>query len=135
MAGQDSYWASLTQARVSRRRALGAAGAGVLSAGFLAACGGGSDSSSKGGGPASLVTKPADTSPKAVKGGIFQGQLPQDPNAFDVITGTAADVNHPARAYSRIIKYQAYKYPEKVQPAAAPDAAVSWEFSGDGTQV
>jgi ABC-type transport system substrate-binding protein len=135
MAGNDSYWTAVAQSRLTRRRALQATGAGVLAAG-IGACGGGSDDSSKkGGGSASLVAKPVDTSSKAVKGGVFQGQLPQDPNVFDVITGTAADVNHPARAYSRIIKYQSYKFPDKVQPAVAPDAATSWEFSGDGTQI
>lgn len=135
MAGNDSYWAAVTQSRLTRRRAVAATGAGILAAG-LAACGGGSSSSGgAGSGPESLVAKPVDTSSKAVKGGVFQGVLPQDPNVFDVITGTSADVNHPARAYSRIIKYQTYKYPDKVQPAVAPDAATSWEFSGDGTQV
>jgi ABC-type transport system substrate-binding protein len=106
-------------------------GAGAAAASILG-CGG---SDSDGGDASSLVIKPVDTTNKAIKGGVFQGQIPQDPNAFDVITGTAADVPHPARSYSRIIKYQSYKYPDKVQADAAPDAAASWEFSPDGTQV
>jgi peptide/nickel transport system substrate-binding protein len=70
-----------------------------------------------------------------VRGGVFQGSINADPVAFDVIGGGAPDVPHPARVYSRIIKYQSYKYPDAVEPAAAPDAATSWETSPDGLQM
>ncbi len=85
--------------------------------------------------PSSLVAQPMDTTSSAVFGGTFIGQADTDPTTFDVITGLPEDVNMAARCYSRIIKYKSFKYPDPIQPAAEPDAASSWEYSGDGTQV
>ncbi|HLF77905.1 MAG TPA: ABC transporter substrate-binding protein [Dehalococcoidia bacterium] len=130
---EKSYWIT-TQPRLTRRRLLrGGAGLG-LSAGALAllGCGGDSGDTKE---ASSLASKPADTTSKAVRGGVLQAAINADPAVFDVIGGGAPDVPHPARVYSRIIKYQAYKYPDPVQPVAAPDAAASWETSPDGLQV
>jgi len=132
---QKTYWNMITQSRLTRRRLLrtGAAfgvGAGALS---FVGCGGGDSGESKD--ASSLAVKPVDTTSKAVRGGMHQVAINADPAEFDVIRGGAPDVPHPARVYSRIIKYQAYKYPESVQPVAAPDAASSWETSPDGLRV
>lgn len=134
MSHLDSYWSKITGAKLSRRRAL-RLGAGLgASATALSLLGCGSDGDESGDG-SGLAIKPADTTGKAVRGGMFQTSINAEPAAFDVITGAAPDVPHPARVYSRIIKYESYKYPEPVQPVVAPDAAESWETSPDGLKV
>ena len=136
----SNYWARFTESRRNRRRLIrGAAGLGVA-AGALSfiGCGGDDDGDSTGGsgsGSSGLSMNPTDTTSKAVRGGVYVQPINAEPAAFDVITGAAPDVPHPARVYSRIIKYQAYKYPDAVQPAIAPDAATSWETSPDGLTV
>ena len=136
----SNYWTRFTESRLNRRRLLrGAAGLGVA-AGALSfiGCGGDDDGESTGGegsGSTGLSMNPTDTTSKAVRGGVWVQPINAEPAAFDVITGSAPDVPHPARVYSRIIKYQSYKYPDAVQPVPAPDAATSWETSPDGLTV
>lgn len=134
MSGTNSYWDGLTRSRATRRRLLQASaalGIGGAALSFIG-CGGGDG---EGGDASGLSSRPADTSNKAVRGGVFSAAITADPAEFDVIRGGAPDVPHPARVYSRIIKYQSYKYPDAVQPVAAADAATSWETSPDGLQV
>ena len=138
---EKSYWTTFNESRVGRRRVL-QAGAGLgLSASVLAllGCSSGSksgDSQSKSKDATSLAVKPADTTSKAVKGGTYQASINADPTAFDVISGLRNRRSPTqARVYSRLVKYQAYKYPDAVQPVAAPDAASSWETSPDGLTV
>jgi len=134
MSDLDGYWSKVAGSRLSRRRAL-RVGAGLSVAGAavsLLGCGGDGDGS---GDRSGLATQPADTTGKAVRGGMFQTSINAEPAAFDVITGSAPDVPHPARVYSRIIKYESYKFPDPVQPVVAPDAAESWETSPDGLKV
>src|SRR5689334_9668086 len=126
MSKDSNYWSTITNARLSRRRALFATGGIAAGAAFLAACGGSDSSSSSGNAkkePSSLAAKPVDTTSKAVKGGVYTASINADPSVFDVIGGGAPDVPHPARVYSRIVKYQSYKYPDPVQPVAVADAA------------
>jgi peptide/nickel transport system substrate-binding protein len=157
-----NYWDRALTRRIGRRRAITATGATAFGAAFLAACGGDDDddaspvatssgsssggttgasgsSGSSGGsgssGTSSLAYIPTDTTAQAKRGGTYVTVINAEPAAFDVITGSAPDVPHPARVYSRIVKYQAYKYPDEVQPIAAPDAATSWETSPDGLKV
>ena len=135
MSQLDSYWTNVTRSRLNRRRLLrGSAGLGVGAAALsFIGCGGSSNSGD--GTDTGLATMPTDTTSKAARGGMFQTSINAEPAAFDVITGSAPDVPHPARVYSRIIKYESYKYPEAVQPVPAPDAAASWETSPDGMRV
>ena len=140
MSTEHGYWTAITRDRLGRRRLLkssAALGVGAAALSFIGC--GGSDSKSSGGdakpGASSLAAKPTDTTSKAVKGGVYTAPINADPNAFDVISGFAPDVPHPARVYSRIVKYQSYKYPDPVQPVAAGDAASSWETSPDGMTV
>ncbi len=95
----------------------------------------GTTGSSGSSGASSLAYIPTDTTAQAKRGGTYTTSIVAEPAAFDVITGAAPDVPHPARVYSRIIKYQVYKYPDPVQPVPAPDAAQSWETSPDGLKV
>lgn len=81
---QANYWTR----HVKRRRLLQAGGAGVAAAAFLAACGG---SSNDGGGSsggeqkdvAGLLTKPADQTKDAKKGGTWLGSHNADVQTFD----------------------------------------------------
>jgi peptide/nickel transport system substrate-binding protein len=135
----SNYWARFTESRLGRRRLIrGGAGLGVA-AGALSFIGCGDDDEGGGsgasGGSSGLSVNPTDTTSKAVRGGVYVQPINAEPAAFDVITGSAPDVPHPARVYSRIIKYQSYKYPDAVQPVVAPDAATGWETSPDGLTV
>jgi len=70
------YWQRIVDSRISRRRGLGALGAGAAAAAFLAACGGSDSSSGTSGGSSSdksdLITKPVDTTKSARKGGTLR---------------------------------------------------------------
>src|SRR3990170_2914057 len=136
----DNYWDSVTRSRVSRRRVMrGGAGAGLgIAALSLIGCGDDDEGGTPGStatsasatgstaatgatgatgpapttAPSSLVSQPEDTTANAKYGGTFIGQADTDPTTFDVITGLPEDVAMAARAYSRIIKYKSFKYPD-----------------------
>src|SRR5437879_1866889 len=114
MAGTH-YWTSITRSRLARRRALQLGASAALGTAALSffGCGGGSKGggSSESGEKASLVAEPADTTGKAVNGGVYQVSVAGDPKTFDSISGTALDVPHAARVYSRLVKYDVFKYP------------------------
>jgi peptide/nickel transport system substrate-binding protein len=105
-------------------KSTGALGAGavVLS---LAGCGGDSERDSA----SEKLYTPIDTSNRATKGGV----LPRvgSNRGFD-ITRSAAENGNASPTYSRLVKYQTYKYPEKAIPSVEADAATSWETSPDG---
>src|SRR5687767_9597768 len=123
MLGNDSYWGRIVDRRVRRRRALMGVGAGALGSALLAACGGdgGSSGSTSSGDDEGTVTKPVDSSSKAVKGGVLS-LVGGEPNSFDFTAGSGAP-NYGVHAYSRLVKYETFKYPEPAVARAAPDAA------------
>ena len=83
MANQ-TYWQSIAGQRLSRRRALVAAGATSLGAAFLAACGGSSDSGGKKEEQANkLITPAVDTLKSAKKGGTLKLNHFQDVQGLD----------------------------------------------------
>ena len=149
---QAGYWTRTLRRRISRRRALSVGAAGTMSALFLSACGdddsGGSStggtagttgSTSSGGGTGassqptsapSLVSEPVDTTSEATRGGVLN-LIGGEPNSFDFTAGSGAP-NYGVHAYSRLVKYETFKYPEPALAKAAPDAATSWEVSPDG---
>ena len=133
MLGNDSYWTKALNGRIRRRRALIGGGAAVVGSALLAACGGSDSSDSTGSGNGSdngLVSKPVDTTSKAVKGGVLTLEG-GEPNSFDFTAGSGAP-NYGVHAYSRLVKYETFKYPDAPVARAAPDAATSWEVSPDG---
>ena len=81
----EHYWRNLSHARLTRRRALVATGAGALSAAFLAACGGGSSSSTDRApeDANSLIAKPEDATKAGKRGGVYKSTLPYDIVHFD----------------------------------------------------
>lgn len=132
-----SYWERMTNARLSRRRALtGAAGIGAGAAALsLAGCGGGSNSSSNGGSSASnsIVSIPVDTTSKAKAGGTFKSYAASDVTTFDLLSTNSFTVAFYIGdyAYQRLFKYVPGKYPVHSTGEATGDAIESYELSGD----
>ena len=75
---KTSYWDTLLQSRISRRRAIVATGAATGAAAFLAACGG--DNKGDGGGKekSTLATKTEDSIKEAKRGGILKDRTNAD---------------------------------------------------------
>src|SRR5438477_400942 len=132
MTEHNNYWTPLTRSRFNRRRVLAAGGA--LGASGLAAalvgCGSGSKTSSGGAAGTGLLFTPVDTTAKATRGGTYAIYQQADIAAFN--SGNGGDAGHAMNAYSRIVRYDAYKYPDRPLASTSPDAAVSWETSLDG---
>ncbi len=129
---QANYWTRLTEARFTRRRALVATGASGLAAALLAACGSSGSSGDEKGNQSGLVTVPADTSKKAVRGGVFKDSTKVDIGTFDVHI-LAENPRRPF-VWTRLTKVRS----GLLEPATGdidPDGAESWEFSPDKLQV
>jgi ABC-type transport system substrate-binding protein len=123
----QGYWNRLTNARITRRRALLASGAGASAAALLAACGGGSDDTPTPGGSSSLVTKAVDQTSQPQRGGTL-------------ISGTATRFTSwdpmaiPAVPFKRDYNELLYLKPGKLEAGKGEiggDLMESWEFSPD----
>jgi peptide/nickel transport system substrate-binding protein len=130
---KTSYWQSVLDRRVSRRRALTATGATTSAAAFLAACGsddGGSGTSTGDSGGTSLVSQPKDTSSSAKAGGVLKEFANSDPAHLDA-QQPLASLNYEARnVYGTLLREE----PGHLEPKKGKiigDAAQSWEFSPD----
>jgi ABC-type transport system substrate-binding protein len=130
----DNYWVRTGGGRFTRRRLLGTS-AGLALAGAtlgLAGCG----NSNSGGEPkktgSTLLYTPVDTSAKAIKGGVFPVSQANDVGSFDA-SSNASDATQSLLGYSRLLKYDAVKFPKPPIPAVVADAVVAWEISPDGT--
>src|SRR5438034_971323 len=112
MIDQTNYWKRFTVARLSRRRAILVAGstASGLAGLALLGCGSGS-SSSRAVDHSGLLSTPADSTSRIVKGGDYPQALARDTSNFDV-SSNEGDLTAAEFAYSRLIKYKAFKYPE-----------------------
>lgn len=131
MNSELGYWQGIVNRRLARRRALFAAGTLGLTAGLaLVGCGGGEDKGAVKD-SSGLVSKPVDTTAKAVKGGIYTQALARDVATFDA-NGSEGDLGLGKYAYSRMTRFKAFKYPEPVQGVAEGDAVTGWEVSPDG---
>jgi peptide/nickel transport system substrate-binding protein len=124
----NNYWTS----RIGRRRLLAASGAGIAGAAFLAACGGGgSDSGGEKRDVAGLVTKPADTTKEAKKGGTWLGSHNADVQTFDPHFQSVPNQALTQIVYSRLFKAK----PGHLKPATwgevTGDLAESFEYSPD----
>ena len=128
------YWSSVTEGRLSRRRALAASAAGMSAALLLAACGGGDSGGESEGDKTSLVTKPVDTIKEAKRGGILKDRTNADISSMDVHQ-PLAPLNTTARhVYSTLVRQKSgYLTPAPFE--MGPDFAESWEISPDGLQI
>jgi peptide/nickel transport system substrate-binding protein len=124
-----TYWETILRGRLSRRRTLTIVGGGVAAAALSAACGGG-DSSGGGGDKASLLTKPADTSKQARRGGTLKRSAGSDPAGLDPHGGGATVATYYEIAYARLFNYT----PGLLKPSQDEIEgahAESWEWSPD----
>ena len=128
---KESYWASILDTRISRRRAVAATAGSAAGAVLLVACGGGDESDSDNSG---LVTPPVDTLKQAKRGGTLKERTFADPPTLDIYTA-----NNPLNAivsptYSSLFQFKP-GYMKPTEKEIAPDLVESWEWSPDGLQV
>src|SRR5512146_404155 len=104
----SDYWNRFTSARLSRRRALAATGAGAMGAAFLAACGsdsGGSKSSDSSSKPetakdkSGLVYEPQDSTASAKSGGVIKSVYTADILHFDALLSNSASTVNDASVF------------------------------------
>jgi peptide/nickel transport system substrate-binding protein len=136
MMTTEGYWSSVTSRRITRRRALTMSAGAASAAGFLAACGGGSDSNGQAvkGDKSGLLTPTEDTTKTAVRGGTMKLSVSTDipswePNmAFTVIN------EGPGAIQGRLIE----TVPGRLEPSTRDvmaGVAESWEWSPDRLQL
>ncbi|HLF76810.1 MAG TPA: ABC transporter substrate-binding protein [Dehalococcoidia bacterium] len=126
---RSDYWSGLLTKRANRRRFVAGASAVALGAAALSLSCGGGDDKKEGSSASNLLYKPVDTTSKAVRGGTLTRVGSN--RGFDV-TRSAAENSNASPTYSRLVKYDVAKYPERPQPTVVADAATGWEISPDG---
>ncbi len=137
---EQGFWARISHARFSRRRALaGAAGLGAgLTALSLVGCGGGGSSKSGSeGGASGLISSPQDTTTGAKLGGVFKDFVGADVPSLDPIgsANVRSQTDIGSFTYPRIMKYVNAKYPNFATGDVEGDCVESFEVSGDKLQV
>jgi ABC-type transport system substrate-binding protein len=124
----DGYWTAVTSQRLNRRRALAVAAGGTAAA-LLAACGSGKDGGSQD--ASGLLSRPVDTSAKAVAGGTWRTSVSGDITTLDpAINSSGGAFSQMSPAYDNLVRYDRGSG-GKDGPIIG-DAAESWEFSPDG---
>ena len=125
------YWQSITNRRVSRRRALAVSGMAALSTGILAACGGDGDTEPAGSG---LLSVPKDTLSQAKRGGVMKDRIHAEPATMDISTANAPLNAFCSACYSSLVQFKpGYMRPSENE--VIPDLVESWERSPDGLQI
>jgi ABC-type transport system substrate-binding protein len=125
----SNYW----DRRLNRRRVLRTTGAGIAAAAFLAACGGGSDGGSGGEKKdvAGLLSKPADTTKDAKKGGTWLGTHNADIQTFDPHFQSVPNQALTQIVYSRLFKAKPGMLKPAIWGEVTGDLAESYEYSPD----
>jgi peptide/nickel transport system substrate-binding protein len=116
----------------SRRGFLSTAAAGLTSAAFIAACGGGGDGSAVTGDKSGLLVPVADTSKQAHRGGSFKTSVSADTTTFD--PHTSVSVRGIGGVYSNLLQL-APGHLKRSDGDVTGDIAESWEWSPDGLQL
>ena len=130
----SGYWARLPGRRITRRRALAAAGAGAAGL-ALAACGGKSEKVSSDIAVQGGLAQPKDTSAIAVRGGVYKNVTTRDTQTFDVgATSNFTAYGAGSLIYSRILKSKSGMGIPPVTAELDGDLAEGWEVGEDGTR-
>lgn len=150
----QTYWDRLLTRRLTRRRSMAAAGAGVLGASFLAACG--SDSSpvstgtsgqptggggstgtgstgANGTGSTSLVTPVTDETSQVIRGGTYKSYTPVEPDQFDPhISGSSVTASQ--MIFSHLLRIED-GHMKNTDGTIIGDILESWEMSPDNLTI
>jgi ABC-type transport system substrate-binding protein len=134
----EGYWGKLANSRLSRRRALGAAGAVGVGAAAVAAvgCGGGSSGGTGGGTEGTgLLSQAVDTTKQAKSGGIYRSLTGSDVTNFDPLSSQSFTTQVASGyMYSRLLKIVPGIGKSSTGDVEA-DLAESWEISEDKLQI
>ena len=126
-----AYWSKLASSKVSRRRALTAAGATTLGASLLAACGGGGDEAEQANADKSgLVSQAVDTTKEAKRGGTLKFSIVADIPNFDSHFLARSNAEQSILSYNRLTRVKPGVL-EGGEGLIEGDVAESWEFSAD----
>ncbi len=131
----STYWQRILATRVRRRRALGAAGGLAAASALLAACGGGD---SDGGGAtrdgSGLLSKPADTSKQAKRGGVLRRNVTSEAPSLDPHQNFAPVVPFYETVMGRLVGFKPGILAAATEEVDG-DLAESWELSPDKLQI
>ena len=131
-----SYWQSILDQRISRRRGLAASGGAAAAAAFLAACGG-DDNGGSGGvqDRSGLISQPVDTTSKAKRGGTLKWFAPNEPAHLDVQLDQVAMNQHKNLVYGHYLNEKAGHLKAAAYEEYSPEMMESWEWSPDRLQL
>ena len=130
----NGYWDRVTKQRLSRRRAISAAGGIGLSAAALALIGCGGDSN---GGEAEdqsgLIHRPRASTNQARPGGTLKHYDIGDATHFDAVADSSATVIRQSANvfYPRLLRMKDAEYPAEADGSTEGEVAESWEISPD----
>ena len=131
----SSYWQSILDKRLSRRRAIVATGATAGAAALLAACGGSEGGGSTAKDKSGLLSTPADTSKQAKRGGTSKWYFTSENATLDIHVA-GAPLNTPrVMVYSDLFMQRPGYLSDRTFADYDPDLAESWEFSPDRLQI
>ena len=125
-----TYWQKITEARLGRRRLLGASGLGAGAA-VLVACGGSGKSENKG---PTLVSADVSTTQRAQRGGMMVDRTNFNPLNLDA-NASGGNVNVRTSVdpvYRQLIGWEHGTKDKPPTGKIIPEAAESWEVSPDG---
>ncbi len=136
-----NYWSSALGRRISRRRAIGAAGATAAAAAFLAACGG-DDSRTRAStrrgdveAPSGLLYAPVDKTSDAIRGGVWKAALSADPQNFDLYNFDPFSQGFANVVGTKLVSLKPARLADPTALEIMADGAESWEYSGDRLEL
>lgn len=131
----DGYWTSILDQRITRRRGLAAAGSMTGAVAFLAACGGDDKSDSGPVDKRGLITKPAETTKQAKRGGTLKFFAPNEPAHLDIQFDQIAMNQHKNMVYDHYINEKAGVLAPPGYEEYVPELMESWEWTPDHLQL
>lgn len=134
MVSRGSYWSTVLDRRLSRRRTLAASGAAALGGAFLAACGGDSGGDARPKDTSGLVYQPADSTKQAKRGGVWKWYQTADIVGLDPYFTSGASNHYCRLIYNRLWTYKMFNH-ETPTYETVGDLAESTEISPDKLQV
>src|SRR3989304_2728060 len=126
---QASYWTKVLQRRLTRRRALAAAGAGAAGAVIFPACGGGDEGPSQPEDKSGLLFTLSDETKKGIKGGTYKYVHPLVIITHDPMF-PGGQIRVARRGYSQLFRIKEGVLKQS-DGEIEGDFAASWEIAPD----